>query len=205
MWKKITPMLLALAMILSLTACGGKEQPQLYRGTVEGNTYTSESLGVVLKLDDTWDIADDAQIAELSGIVTDSLDNEKIREQMENGSVVYDLYAANKDGSSINITIQKLNLMGSALVTEDAFAEANIKQLPDTLAAAGIKVSNIEKTTVKFAGQDHLALKLSGEVQGLPLYETMVLVKNGSYIFVITNAAFLEDTTPNLVALFKAK
>jgi hypothetical protein len=206
MWKKIAPLLLVMAMILSLAACGKQEeQTQLQRGTVEGNTYSSDSLNVVLPLNDTWEIADEEQIAEMSGMVADTFDNEEIKERLENGSVVYDFYALRYDGASLNITIQKLNLIGSALVTEDSYADTNLKQLPETLAAAGIKVDGIEKDTVEFAGQEHVALKLSGEVQEVPLHETMVLVKSGSYIFLITAATFYEDTTADLLALFQAR
>ena len=207
MRKKIASLALVLAVLLCLTACGGKEDTaQLHRGTVSGNTYTSDSLKVKLALDDTWEIADDEQMAELSGFVVDSFDDEHLKEQLENGGVVYDLYAVNQtDGSSLNIGIQKLSAMSGLLATEDAFAEANIKQLPEQLAAGGITVDNIEKTTVEFAGKTHTALALSGSVQDIPLYETMALVKQGSYLYVITAATFYEDTSATLLDLFQAQ
>ncbi len=66
-------------------------------------------------------------------------------------------------------------------------------------------MDNVEKATVSFAGADHAALKLTGEIQGIPLCETIVLVKNGPYIFVITAATFYEDATADLLALFQAR
>lgn len=210
MMKKMVSLLLALAMVVSLAACGGKspETPktaELCRGTVEDNTYTSEFLHVTLTLDDSWQIADDEAMAELSGLVADSFSDESVKNQLEKGGVVYDLYAMRSDGASLNIAIQKLGLANGAMMTEDAFAEANMKQLPDVLASSSIKVIDIQKSTFPFAGTEHVSLILTGSVQDVPLYETMVVVKTGSYVSLITAATFQNDGTAELLDLFQAR
>ena len=203
--KKVMSLILALLLTVSLAACGGKsDEPDLHRGTVDGDTYTSEFLGLKLTVDEDWVIADDEQLAEHSGVVKESFTDEEIRAEIEKGGSVTDLYALNQaDGSSVNITIQKLSLVSGMLATEDAYAEANLKQLPDVLADGGITVDSLEKTKVTFAGKEHVALTLEGTVQELPLYETIVIVKAGSYISCITAATFFEDTTADLLDLFQ--
>jgi hypothetical protein len=155
-------------------------------------------------VDEDWVIADDEQLAQLSGLVKESFTDEEIRDQIEKGGSVTDLYALNQaDGSSLNITIQKLSLVSGMLVTEDAYAEANLKQLPDALASASITVDKLEKTKVTFVGEEHVALALEGTIQDVPLYETLVMVKTGSYIACITAATFFEDTTADLLDMFQ--
>ena len=204
--KKYLSVFLALLLACSLAACGGKsgeEEAQLHRGTVEENTYTSQFLGLQLTVDEDWLIADDQQLAELSGLVLDSFTDEDVKAQIEKGGSVMDLYALNQaDGSSVNINLQKLSLISGALVSEDAYAEANLKQLPDVLASSGITVDKLEKTKVTFAGAEHTALTLEGTYQELPLYETIVLVKTGSYIACVTAASYFEDTTGDLLDMF---
>ena len=205
--KKIVSVFLSLLLIVSLAACGGKsaaEEAELHRGTVEDNVYTSQFLGIRLTVDEDWIIADDEQLAELSGMVLDSFTDEDVKAQIEKGGSVMDLYALNQaDGSSVNINFQKLSFISGVLVSEDAYAEETMKQLPDTLASSGITVSKLEKANVTFAGKEHVALTMEGTVQDLPLYETIVLVKTGSYMACVTAATFFEDTTADLLAMFQ--
>ena len=181
-----------------------EQAPDLHRGTVEGNTYTSDYLGIRLTADGDWVIADEEQLAELSGMVLDSFTDKDVKAQLEKGGNVMDLYVLNQvDGSSVNVTLQKLGLFNGGMMNEDAYADANLKQLPDVLASSGITVDKIEKTKVTFAGQERVALTLEGTVQGYPLYETMVLIKVSSYISCITAASYFEDSTPDLLAMFE--
>ncbi len=173
-------------------------------GTVVDNTYSSQFLGIRLTMNDDWMIADKTQLAELSGLVMDSFTDEDVKAQIEKGGSVMDLYALNQaDGSSININLQKLSLISGTLVSEDDYAETNLKQLPEVLASSGITVDKLEKTKVTFVGQEHVALALEGTIQEIPLYETIVLVKTGPYIACVTAASYFEDTTGNLLAMFQ--
>lgn len=182
-----------------------KEDTQLRPGTVEGSTYTSQFLGIRFVAEGDWVIADDEQMAELSGIVRDSFTDEKIQEQLEKGGTVMDLYAVNQaDGSNLNIQLQKLSVLNGGLMSVDAFADASMKELPSTLASAGITVEKVEKTKVSFAGEEHVALVLEGVVQGIPLYETMVLIKSGSYVGFVTATTFHENRTSELLAMCTA-
>lgn len=181
------------------------DQVEFRRGTVEGNTYTSDFLGITATLDENWIIANDEQLAQLGGLVSDSFKDEDIKKLLENGSTVYEFYALNQtDNSSVNITVQDLGSLGGIMVDEDAYADANLKGLPEVLSDGGITVTKLEKTTVAFAGSTHAALTLEGTVSEVALYETIVLLKNGPYMAVVTAASFDEANPPaNLLALFK--
>jgi len=181
-----------------------EQAPDLHRGTVEGSTYTSQFLGIRLTADGDWAIADEEQLAELSGMVLDAFSDEDIKAQLEKGGSVMDLYALNQaNGSSVNITLQKLGLFDGGLMSEDDYADSQLKQLPDALASTGITVDKLEHTKATFAGQEHAVLTLEGSIQDYPLYETMVLIKSGSYIACVTAASYFEDNTGDLLAMFQ--
>lgn len=244
MLKKITPLLLALALALSLVACGGKSTPadndntpaqstesgqstdaaqtpateqtddaqdtentesKFQRGKVDGNTYRSDFLGMQVTLDENWIIADDEQLVLLGGLVTDSFEDEDVRKLLDSGSTIYEFYALQQtDNSSVNITVQELGLLGGIMMNEDAYADMNLQSLPDMLSSSGITLTQTEKTTMEFAGGTHTALTLEGTVNDVPLYETIVLVKSGNYMAVITAATFDETNPPaDLLALFQ--
>ena len=181
------------------------DEVEFQRGTVDGSTYTSDLLGITATLDENWIIASDEQLAQLGGLVVDSFEDEDVKKLLSDGSTVYEFYALNqKDNSSVNITVQELGRLGGIMVDEDAYADANLKSLPEVLSSGGITVTKLEKTTVEFAGSTHAALSLEGTVNDVALYETIVLLKNGPYMAVVTAASFDEANPPvNLLALFQ--
>lgn len=206
--KKIAAFVLALAMLGTLAACGGSGKggsKAFERGTVSGQTYTSEFLGVTATFDQAWHIASDEEMAQLSGETAEAMDNAKYQEALENGKLVYDLYAMDGNtGSSVNINVEKLGALGGAVVTEEAYVDASLKTLEEDLAGAGIQVSSTEKVTLTFAGAEHLGIRLQGTIQGVDLYETLVVLKCGGYIACVTASTFLDDTTDTILALFQA-
>jgi hypothetical protein len=175
-------------------------------GVVEDLTYTSDFFGLTAAMEEGWIIADEEQLAQLAGLVSDAFDSESLTKLLEDGAVVYDFYALNMaDNSSVNVTVESLGRLGGILIDEDAYADANLKSLPDILAAAGITVDKLDKTTVDFAGAVRPALALEGSANGVPLFELMTFVKAGSYMACVTAAAYDETTPPaSLLELFRA-
>ena len=55
-----------------------------------------------------------------------------------------------------------------------------------------------------FAGKDHVSVLISGNYNGVPVYERMVLLKTGNYMGVVT--AFSLDTArlDNIMGCFTA-
>ena len=212
-------------MVLSLAACGSSsdntstdtntdttvtdpaEEELVYeRGTVTDNTFSSAFLGASLTLDDSWLFFDDAQLAELAGLVQDSFEDEELRKQLDEGASVYEMYALHQnDNASVNITVQNTESSISSILSEDQYADLCVEQLPEIMASAGINVDSIEKISLDFAGTAHPALSISATVNNSPLYETIALVKQGSYIFSITCASYTDAaTTTDLIAAFQA-
>ena len=77
------------------------------------------------------------------------------------------------------------------------------KSYSESYAAAGINASSMEKTTVTFLGEEHVAIKTIAETQGVPYYILQVFnYQLGEYSVVSTMASFVDDNTDALLDLF---
>lgn len=210
--KRISTLLLALLLLtVSLAACGADDdtdakdptpQKEFSVGVTEGNTYTNEYFGFTATLDG-WTFLSRDELNQLSGQVVDILDDDTVNEAYASGNVVMEMYAADSAGNTVNITVENPGDVNGAKYDEAGCAEASVVALPDQMAAAGYTNVAVEKTTVTFAGAKHSGLRVSAELQGVPLYETLALVKVGNYVASVTFATFETDTTAALMEQFK--
>ena len=178
-----------------------EESPEL--GIVSGGRYENEFLGIGCELDDNWVYANEEQLASLIGITADAVGGD-FGEQMLKSDLFYDMYAeSGTNAATINIVIQKLDLM-SSMASEEAVIDASIKTMETQLAAAGFSDLKIGKNTLSFVGEEHLGVTVSAMVQGVQLYEQQVYIKKGGYIASITFGTYVTDRTADLAELFFA-
>ena len=231
--KKITAMLLTLLMLLTRAACGQKE-PEQTGGTVEpgatpdqsvtgqvdaaeqggetpelgavnGGTYTNTFAGIGCTLDETWVFYTEEQIAEINGFLTDGTSDEDMKKLMESNQSVQDMYASSTDGlMTINVVFQNMGLLFGTTMSAEESAELASEQLPDAMTTYGFEKVSAAVTTAEFAGADRPALTITAEVQGTPMYELMVCMKEGSYVYCVTLCSYTEDVTAEMAALFYA-
>jgi uncharacterized lipoprotein YehR (DUF1307 family) len=226
--KKIAALLLAVMLMLSLAACGDEpapnvdtdktttpatttpatteaEEPRAQLGTVEGTVYTNTFLGITADMGADWTFAPKSDLAQILGMATENITDEDLLNALESSGVIYDMYAVNNDGmQNINITMENLNVLQSLAVTEQAYLEASKDQLAPALEDMGYENVTVTLTEIEFAGKSHAALKLHGTISDMDFYETLVCIKQGSYIACVTVGAFGTDTTGAILALFSA-
>jgi hypothetical protein len=122
---------------------------------------------------------------------------------LETSGVIYDMYAMAGDGlCTVNVVLENLTIMQTLAITEKEYMEASVGQLPAALQSMGVGDVTAELTEITFAGQPHAAIKVHGTIQGVDLYETLVCVKQGTYIACITSVSYMEDTTESVLAWF---
>ena len=68
----------------------------------------------------------------------------------------------------------------------------------------GLANVKITQETIEFAGEKHLCVTVSGEMNGVELYERMVLLKAGSYMATVTYASVNSRNADRLPELFFA-
>lgn len=231
---KFMPLLLAslLVLVLFLTACGGTdisgnvtdvnspsptpdaapptpEEREYEMGSANGGVYTNDFLKIGCKLDENWSFYNDDQLAQLSGITADAIQDEDIsklfRESADSGKVIFDMYAASADGlATINILFENLGVVYGFALDEDKYIDLAMENLQQSLEASGIEKIALEKTAVDFAGASRAAIAITGELSGVPLYESLICMKQGNYMASITICSVGENITEQLAGLFYA-
>lgn len=213
--KKIFALVLALAMLLALTACGGSgakepqqpEEPESILGVYDETTYvyTNEFAGLGCRMDENWTVLDQEQIAEVMGLASQLVTDEDAKNMLENSGTVQPFYALTEEGLvTVNLGIENLGLLYGTLLDEKAYAERGVDQLGPALESMGMTDVTTEITTMSFAGGNHTAIRLHGAFQGVDFYETLVCVKVNSYIAVVTAGSYLEDKTEAVLDMFYA-
>ena len=232
--KKTAAMLMAIWMLaLMLTACGqqapeqtgGSVEPgtaqdqsvtgqvdasqpdeeELEMGSVNGGTYTNTFAGIGCALDETWVFYTKEQIAELNGFLTDGTSDEDMKKLMENSQSVQDMYASSTDGlMTINVVFQNMGLLLGTTMSAQEYAELHVTQIPDAMEAYGFEDVTVSVTTAELAGEERPAIALTATIQDIPVYELIVCLRQGNYIYCVTLCSYTEDVTAQMAELFYA-
>lgn len=211
--KRALAMLLAASMIFALCACGSGKQdvggsvssaePELQTGTVNGGVYENDFIGIGISLDDSWDIYDEEQLAELIGLTAEQYDDEKYVEQLKNADMFYDFFASAEQGLvTVNIIIQNLGLIYGTVLDEDKIVDMSLEQMDEQLQSAGFANVSAEKNSIDFAGAERVGIKSSSEYQGMAYYTQQAFIKQGKYMAIVTVSSFIEDITADVMSEF---
>ncbi|MBQ8974608.1 MAG: hypothetical protein IJ072_02655, partial [Oscillospiraceae bacterium] len=175
MKKLVIAMTLVLALLL--TACGSASEKSgtvtatdenLEIGQVVGGKYENKFFGIGCDLDENWTFYTEDQLAELSGFVSESLDNNTAKSKLDSGSTVFDMYAYADEGlESVNIVMENLGVLYGNILDENAYVTASMDQLSKALEGQGYENVSCESTTVNFAGAEHAGIKLSAQYQSV--------------------------------------
>ena len=229
--KKLFAMLMALTILMTMAACG-QQAPDAAGGTVDpgavadqgtsgqvdmpaddagtpelgsvnGGTYTNEFAGIGCTLDATWTFYTEAQIAEINGFLTEGTSDEEMRQLMEENQSVYDMYASSTDGlMTMNVVFQNMGLLFGTTMSAQDYVELSAEQLPDAMGTYGFEDVTASVTTAEFAGAECPAIAITATVQDTPMYELLVCMKEGNYIYCVTLCSYTEDVTAQMAALF---
>ena len=173
------------------------------QGSVNGGVYTNEFAGIGCTLDETWTFYTEAQIAEINGFLTEGTSDEEMRQLMEENQSVYDMYASSTDGlMTMNVVFQNMGLLFGTTMSAQDYVELSAEQLPDAMGTYGFEDVTASVTTAEFAGAECPAIAITATVQDTPMYELLVCMKEGNYIYCVTLCSYTEDVTAQMAALF---
>lgn len=177
------------------------ELPSL--GSISGGQYQNTYFDLACSFNSLWSIATEDEIAALAGYTATLSSDEDLKELLENSGSAYDLYASTSNGlQSVNVLIEKQNLVGNVLIDEETYLELSKPQLPDALKSLGVENIEIADKTLTFAEKTHPALYITASISGSPFYETLVAVKTNSYVALVTAASTFEDRTEDILNAF---
>ena len=177
-------------------------------GSMNGGTYENSFVGIGCKLDYTWTYYSDEEILQMNGLVADSIDDEKLAEQLRGSDSFYDMVAANEEGSSVNVVLENLGLLYGHTLDAGGYIDIALKSLDSQLASMGVNVSACEKVSFDFCGEKTDGIYIFGtmSVNGMEIemYQRMACVKAGSYMTCITACTYFEDLTTDILDMFYA-
>ena len=202
--KKLFALILALAMLFALAACGSEGTAELTRGTVTGSRYESSFLGIGCELDESWHVFSDEELAELMNVGVEMYsDPEKYRSLIESADVLQDFNASDGSGASVNIVFQKLS-GASRLVDEDQYRDLSASALETTFTDAGLSNVAVVKNEIDLVGVTRPGTLATGTMYGLGFYSQQIYIKGSGYMAIITISSFHEEDIAALTGCFFA-
>lgn len=193
--KKLLAALLALMMIISLSACSGKQTDEMEaeaieitpeRGTVENGFYNNEAFGVSFETPADWYFLTDEEIAQTMGSTAEKLYGENILEDMD---YIYDLYCVDMEtGTTVSVNYENLGTIGQFTETNQ-YLETVLAQL---LSSSNPGITATELSVIKIDGTAVPCLNITLEASGQTIYESIVVKKIGTWIGTVTLATLDE-------------
>ncbi len=169
-------------------------------GTISGNTYISEFLGIKCELDDNWIMDSSADIAAYNGLSSTEYTTEDALELFANGYAPYEMSAVTFDGYYvIELLLEDLGPLYGATLSAEDYVDMTISMAEESLVAAGVENVVCSKGYVDFCGQKYVAIITEGSLQGIAVYQTMVCFKVGNYMACATLLS-LEDNVCDILA-----
>lgn len=219
--KKFLCIILSVAMLLSLCGCVGSDDPEDIRGTVSGGsesqpesqpefsmgestdgTYTNDFLGIGCTLPEGWAFYTDAQMKELNNIVGDYLD-ENVKEQLQKATVIYDMCAQNQaEGSSVNVILEKLNVMQLVGLNIKTTLEAQIETIKSTYKNVGYTDVQVVYQKVTVGGKEFDGLKITAKLQDFDFSGVAFAFLKGEYLANVTVCSLNAEAVTELLGRF---
>ncbi len=199
--KKILPCLLAITMLVCFVGCGNETEVTL--GTVNGNIYESTFIGIGCALPDGFTFYSQEQIAQNNSAAYDML-SEDIAEELQSADVIYDMAAADESGSSVNVNIENLGLLGVAVKNADEYVDIAVSQAAAPLEELGFTDVDAFKNTITFAGEKHPAVQIVATQSGFTCYQTSVCIMVDNHMASISVGSLDKATHDALLASFYA-
>ncbi len=112
------------------------------------------------------------------------------------------MFAIRSDNASISVLVDTAN--GAKIRRKHLCGHRPLTNLAQKLTNAGQTNVSTKKTTLTFAGEEHYGIIINTEVQGVSMEQTMVCVKVGDYVAIVTAVSGLDESSADLLAVFKS-
>lgn len=221
--KKLLLIMLMSLICASVWACGddkdvsgelsiqsendGNEQVEdnvdvdLLVGKAEGDTYENKFLGLGFTLPEGWTFYTQEQMDELNNITEDMLD-EEMAKQIQEADLIYDMYALDSYGNSVNINLEKIGTIAAVSLDVGENLDTIMPEVENAFKQTGATGIEITRTQVDLSGNKEEALKIKFVMNEVEFHERVISIKAGKYLATVTVATAFEDATDAVLTYF---
>lgn len=171
-------------------------------GQIENLVYENKFIGIGYAIESNWRFYNEEEIMELNNYTMD-VAGEEYKEIVQEAALIYDMYAISDNQlDNININLEKMdNSIIDNLVVEDSLKNT-IPILLDTYNNIGYSNVQGELDKISIENEKFTCLKLTGEINGLQMYQKIIPIKCNGYLANITITTYEEDTVDLLAQQF---
>lgn len=188
------------------------EENPVSLGRMEGGVYTNTYAGIGCELDESWVFYTAEELQELPENTQELFADTELGGSASQYNQITDMMAENATAmTSVNVMYTQIGLQERlvyAMMSEEESIDATLAQADSIVAAyeqAGISDAVIEKVTITFLGEEHVGMKTTASIQGVPYYILQVQDYTlGAYGVTVTASSFVEDNTQAVLDLFYA-
>lgn len=202
--KRVFTLFLALAMVLTLAGISpaARAEDKFNFGSTQDNTYWNETLKIGCTLDENWYFLNEEEILQANSMNVEKLDG-KLAEMVKEGGSMIDMFAQNLEtGATVNLVVERLSVVNSLVIDEKKYLDISQPTLDEAMAQMGIEDVEITQESMDFLGQEHQSIVITGSFNGVPVCETMVVVKSGRNMTIITVFSAVEGEVEEVLASF---
>ena len=171
-------------------------------GNNSGNTYINEFIGIRCTLDENWVLMTNEEIRAQNESILGMVGGD-YEEMISFASSLYDMMAINvNEMDTVAVTLEMYNA-STALMSEEQIIAASKDMTVATLESMGFEIEAADVVTVQFAGAEHAALMITGNLLGTPIYECAVVIKRGDFYALIAACTWVEDGCMDVLNMFQ--
>ena len=124
---------------------------KISRGTVNGNVYTNDSIGISFEKPADWKFATDDELGALVGGVMDEIDREDVEKALIEASMVYDMMTSSEAGDSVQVYF--INLQDSNGDINEAIEDAKEGMNSGIKNSLGVDMTFSDTTEATLCGK----------------------------------------------------
>ena len=171
-------------------------------GTVNGNVYTNEFIGIEFTADSDWKYKTDEEIAEANKIAKDFVSDD-FAEALKDADIVYAMSAGSEYGDNVNINMEKIPAVTSRLVSIPQVYQTVVSEMETAYKNMGATSFDYTIEKVLVDGRNMDGMKIKAEIQGIALHQICFSKICGDYMVSVTISASSESEAKEILNKFK--
>lgn len=187
----------------SATTVAKKMTSEFTVGEIGESSYKNTFFDVAFDAPDGWLVANKDQLAQISHLTSDNISDSAVKEALESGQTRTLFFAQESSGNN-NLNLVSSKSANGTEVGANEIVDNLVPQLKPMYESQGYSDLTITKESVKFTGTDTPAIKIVGKYNGKDIYQTQVVIVNGSYQGILTATSFGNDGNQGLLDLIKS-